>query len=99
MQGSPFQLRVWQALKEIPIGETLTYGNLAKKLETSARAIGNACRQNPIAIFIPCHRVFGLSSLGGYAGATSGDLFSIKKSLLQHENSIKTQMLNLNSAP
>ncbi len=62
LSGSPFQLQVWQALLEIPVGETCTYGQLAARLGlpvTAARAVGNAVGQNPIAVLIPCHRVVG----------------------------------------
>lgn len=68
--GTPFQLRVWEALLEIPYGKTVTYGDLAKRLACkSAQAIGGAVGRNPISILIPCHRVMGADgSLTGYAG-------------------------------
>lgn len=83
--GTVFQQRVWKALQAIPPGTVLTYGELARQLDTAARAIGGACRSNPIPILIPCHRVVGRQSLGGYAGEVSGDPLSIKRWLLQHE--------------
>lgn len=83
--GTPFQVKVWKALRAIPAGQVLTYGELAKRLDTSARAVGNACRKNPIPVVIPCHRVVAASGIGGYAGATHGNLFAIKRWLLQHE--------------
>jgi methylated-DNA-[protein]-cysteine S-methyltransferase len=67
-QGTPFQRRVWQALVRIPYGEVRTYGELAHALGSAPRAIGQACGQNPIPIVIPCHRVVGGHSLGGYSG-------------------------------
>jgi methylated-DNA-[protein]-cysteine S-methyltransferase len=75
-QGTPFQLRVWSALRQIPYGETTTYGAIASRLgaqsatgRTSARAVGGAVSRNPISLVIPCHRVIGASgSLTGYAG-------------------------------
>jgi methylated-DNA-[protein]-cysteine S-methyltransferase len=85
LQGSVFQKKVWQALQAIPGGTTLTYGMLAKQLESSPRAIGQACRSNPIPIIIPCHRIVAAKHLGGYAGATTGKLMQIKTWLLQHE--------------
>lgn len=85
-QGTVFQIRVWQALATIPSGAVKTYGELAKQLHSNARAIGNACRANPIPIIIPCHRVIAASSLGGYAGDKSGRLISIKHFLLHHES-------------
>lgn len=86
--GTPFQRKVWSALKKIPAGEVVTYGDLAKRLKTSPRAVGNACRNNPIPVVIPCHRVVSKTGLGGYAGSTSGDLFKIKQWLLKHESAI-----------
>lgn len=84
-RGTPFQQRVWQALLQIPDGQTLTYGELAKKLKTSARAIGNACRTNPIPILIPCHRIVSQHHLGGYMGATAGEELHNKRYLLDLE--------------
>ena len=83
--GTPFQIKVWKTLRTIPAGQVITYGELAKRLDTSARAVGNACRMNPIPVVIPCHRVVATSGIGGYAGATRGRLFAIKRWLLQHE--------------
>jgi methylated-DNA-[protein]-cysteine S-methyltransferase len=85
LTGTPFQQKVWQALRNIPSGATLSYNVLAKQLMTSPRAIGNACRANPIPIIIPCHRIVAQNHIGGYAGATQGTLLNIKKWLLQHE--------------
>ncbi len=87
LAGTPFQQKVWNELKNIPAGKVVTYGELAKKLGTSARAVGNACRRNPIPVVVPCHRVVSSSGIGGYAGDTSGDLLKIKSWLLQHEGS------------
>lgn len=86
LHGTPFQQRVWEALRRIPSGTTLTYGDLAKQLHTSPRAIGNACRANPIPIIIPCHRILAKNHLGGYTGKTNGKMLAIKQWLLQHEN-------------
>ena len=79
--GSPFQLRVWEALLGIPYGETVSYGELAKLLGTSPRAIGNAVGRNPIGIIIPCHRVVGANGqLTGFAGGIERKIW-----LLEHE--------------
>jgi len=83
--GTTFQLRVWRALQAIPVGERLSYGDIAKLLQTGPRAVGNACRKNPIPIVVPCHRVVAKSSLGGFAGATQGEKIDIKQWLLNHE--------------
>jgi methylated-DNA-[protein]-cysteine S-methyltransferase len=84
--GSPFRRRVWDALSAIPVGESRTYGELARRLHTAPRAIGGACGANPIALVIPCHRVVGSQgSLGGFMGVTAGDPIAIKRWLLEHE--------------
>ena len=88
LQGTSFQQRVWQALSNIPVGTTKTYGELAAELNSGARAIGNACRANPITIIIPCHRVTAKNNLGGYAGQQAGKLLAIKQFLLAHEQKI-----------
>ncbi|WP_342078458.1 methylated-DNA--[protein]-cysteine S-methyltransferase [Yoonia sp. SS1-5] len=67
-RGSAFQQAFYAALCAIPFGETRTYGDLAGDLDVSAQAIGQACGANPIAIFIPCHRVLAANGLGGYSG-------------------------------
>jgi methylated-DNA-[protein]-cysteine S-methyltransferase len=81
--GTDFQQLVWQALRQIPVGKTITYGELAVKVgkPTAARAVGMANSLNPIAIVIPCHRVLGARShLTGYAGGLAR-----KQWLLAHE--------------
>ncbi len=84
--GTPFQRRVWDALLEIPPGATRSYGELAALLGTGARAVGNACRCNPVPIIVPCHRVIAASSIGGYSGQTvAGQLLARKTWLLIHE--------------
>ncbi len=85
LEGTRFQQRVWEALQAIPPGTALTYGELAQQLGTAARAVGGACRANPIPILIPCHRVVARQGLGGYTGTVTGDPLGIKRWLLQHE--------------
>ncbi|GAB4391248.1 MAG: methylated-DNA--[protein]-cysteine S-methyltransferase [Gammaproteobacteria bacterium] len=84
-QGTAFQQQVWQALRQIPSSCTRTYGSLAQELNTAARAIGNACRRNPIPIIIPCHRIIARHHLGGFSGQTEGRFMAIKRWLLTHE--------------
>ncbi|MDR2606180.1 MAG: methylated-DNA--[protein]-cysteine S-methyltransferase [Oscillospiraceae bacterium] len=68
-RGSAFRQAVWNELLKIPYGSVTTYGEIAKRLNASARAVGGAVGHNPISIIIPCHRVVGASgSLTGYAG-------------------------------
>lgn len=86
LQGSPFQQRVWQALREIPAGSTVTYGQLAWRLDSSARAVGSACRANPIPIVVPCHRVVAAGGIGGFMGQCEGREIAIKRWLLQYEH-------------
>jgi methylated-DNA-[protein]-cysteine S-methyltransferase len=70
-QGAPFEREVWHALEEIPYGETVSYGEIARRVgqPTAARAVGTANGRNPIAVIVPCHRVIGADgSLTGYGG-------------------------------
>ncbi|MDR9435844.1 MAG: MGMT family protein [Thiohalophilus sp.] len=83
--GSDFQQRVWQALRAIPVGRVRTYGELAGEVGGCAQAVGNACRQNPIPIYIPCHRVVAKTGIGGFAGKTAGPRIELKRWLLRHE--------------
>ncbi len=83
--GTPFQLKVWQALRAIPYGHTTSYGHIAKTIGNprAARAIGAANGQNPLSIIVPCHRVIGSNGkLVGYGGG-----LPIKEALLAHETS------------
>ncbi len=82
-EGTPFQKRVWQALRDIPAGHTISYGGLAKRIGKPAavRAVGLANGANPIGIVVPCHRVIGANgSLTGYGGGLER-----KRWLLNHE--------------
>ena len=66
--GTNFQQRVWSMMEQIPHGKTITYGEIAKALGSSARAVGMACGANPIPVIIPCHRVVAANDMGGYSG-------------------------------
>ncbi len=83
-----FDERVWKLMKRIPKGKVTTYGLIAKKLNTKAyRAVGNACRKNPYAPRVPCHRVVRSDgSVGGFGGETSGKTVEKKIRLLRKEN-------------
>ncbi len=84
--GTPFRERVREALTAIPVGESRTYGELARRLHTAPRAVGGACGANDIALVVPCHRVVGSQgSLGGFMHAVDGDPLAIKRWLLTHE--------------
>ncbi|MCM2279686.1 MAG: methylated-DNA--[protein]-cysteine S-methyltransferase [Oligoflexia bacterium] len=69
---TPFQEQVYQAIAEIPHGETRTYGWVADRVgrSTATRAVGQALRNNPLPILIPCHRVVSVASIGGFMGLT-----------------------------
>jgi methylated-DNA-[protein]-cysteine S-methyltransferase len=87
-QGTPFQRRVWQALCEIPYGQTISYGELARRIDAikAVRAVGAANGANPIAIIVPCHRVIGSNgSLTGFGGGLPN-----KRALLELEKGQRT---------
>jgi methylated-DNA-[protein]-cysteine S-methyltransferase len=81
--GSPFQRRVWRALQDIPYGDTISYGELARRIgvPSAARAVGVANGHNPICVIVPCHRVIGAD--GGLTGFGGG--LERKRLLLEHE--------------
>jgi len=85
LSGTPFQQSVWQALRSIPPGRVLTYGELARRVGSAPRAVGQACRRNPVPIVVPCHRVVAASGVGGYAGELAGTALEMKRWLLRHE--------------
>lgn len=85
LNGTEFQIRVWRAMRRIPRGRTLSYGELARRLHSSPRAVGNACRRNPLPLLIPCHRVVAANGLGGFSGKRDGQPLAIKTWLLRHE--------------
>ena len=84
-RGSEFRRRVWQALLDIPSGHTTTYGELARRLGSSARAVGQALGDNPLPIVIPCHRVLAAHGLGGFNHNGGGFSLDVKRWLLRHE--------------
>ena len=93
LAGTAFQNAVWSALREIPYGETVSYGELAKRIgrPTASRAVGAANGANPLPIVVPCHRVIGASgSLTGFGGGIEA-----KRYLLDHERSYSATRLGL----
>jgi methylated-DNA-[protein]-cysteine S-methyltransferase len=89
LAGTPFQRRVWDELLAVPFGETITYGELARRVGRpgSARAVGHAVGRNPVSIVVPCHRVVGARGvLTGYAGG-----LDTKRWLLDHERAAADQ--------
>ncbi len=86
LRGTPFQLRVWEALREVPYGSTISYSELARRLALprAARAVARALRANPVPILIPCHRVVAADgSLGGFSAGPA-----IKRRLLAMEKGV-----------
>ena len=87
LSGTKFQKQVWEIIKNIPYGQTLSYGDIARKLgdRNKARAVGGAANANPLPLMIPCHRVIGSDgSLTGFAGG-----LDLKEKLLLLEKSFK----------
>jgi len=82
VRGSDLQCAVCEAMLDIPFGETRTYGDLAAELGAPAQTIGGACGGNPIPVIIPCHRILGASTLGGFSGLGG---IETKVWLLRHE--------------
>lgn len=94
--GTPFQNKVWKQLRRIPVGETMSYGDLAKKIgePKAMRAVGLANGSNPIAVVVPCHRVIGSDgSLTGFGGGLPR-----KKWLLAHEAKHSASKFRLEAA-
>ena len=86
IEGSILQKKIWGELQKIPYGKTKTYGEIAKKLNTSPRYVGNVCGQNKHLLLVPCHRVVRSDGqLGGFSGL--GGL-KLKQRLLNLENSL-----------
>ncbi len=84
--GTAFQRSVWRAIAAIPPGRTATYGEIAKRLKSAPRAVGQACGRNPYPVVVPCHRVVAADGgLGGFANARGGYLLDTKRWLLAHE--------------
>ena len=87
LEGSILQKKIWKELQKIPYGQTKSYGDIAKKIKTSPRYVGNVCGQNKHLLLVPCHRVVRSDGqLGGFSGL--GGL-KLKQRLLNLENSLK----------
>jgi len=85
LHGTPYQRKVWQAIAGIPAAQPLSYGELAGRIGSSPRAVGQACGANPIPIVIPCHRVLAKGGLGGFMHSRGSGPLDIKQWLLRHE--------------
>ncbi|SUX54915.1 methylated-DNA--[protein]-cysteine S-methyltransferase [Chromobacterium vaccinii] len=85
LDGTLYQLRVWERISAIPCGQTRRYLDLSRDLSSSPRAVGGACGRNPIPVIVPCHRVVASAGLGGFNQSTGDETLDIKKWLLRHE--------------
>jgi methylated-DNA-[protein]-cysteine S-methyltransferase len=87
--GTEHQRKVWASIQDIPAGETKTYGEVAKKIKSGARAVGTACGANPYPLISPCHRVISAQGIGGFMKENSPGLYrQIKLWLLKHEGAL-----------
>lgn len=87
--GTSFRQRVWSALLAIPVGQVITYGELARRVGSAPRAVGQAVGDNPLPILIPCHRVIAANGgLGGFMHSRVGFSQDIKRWLLRHEHAL-----------
>lgn len=86
-KGTLHQNKVWRAMLAIPAGRVRTYGDVARELGSSPRAVGQACGANPIPVVIPCHRIVGTAGFGGFMHSRAPAELSIKTWLLAHEQS------------
>lgn len=85
LAGTEHQRKVWQMMRVIPRGQTLSYGELAAEIGSSPRAVGQACGSNPIPVIVPCHRVVSKAGLGGFMHRADNGALDIKRWLLVHE--------------
>ena len=93
LSGTNYQKRVLKEVANICFGDKKTYSDIAQKINTHPRPVGNACRENPIQLLIPCHRVIGKNNIGGFSGEdirVNGDMMMVKKNLL----ALEKEMIN-----
>lgn len=82
--GSDLQRKVWRVMREIPFGDVLTYGDVARAVGSEPQAVGTACGQNPVPVIVPCHRIVGAG--GKLTGFSGGRGIETKAFLLDHES-------------
>ncbi len=84
-RGSAFQRKVWEVIASIPAGHTLSYGEVARRIRSAPRAVGQACGANWFSLVVPCHRVLAAHGIGGFGSDDDGFPMQIKRWLLAHE--------------
>lgn len=84
-KGSEFQRAVWRVISSIPAGHTLSYGDVARRIRSAPRAVGQACGANWFSLLIPCHRVLAANGIGGFGSGDGGFHLSVKRWLLAFE--------------
>ena len=84
-KGSAFQRTVWKVVASIPSGHTLSYGDVARRIRSAPRAVGQACGANWYSLLIPCHRVLAANGIGGFGSGDGGFHLNVKRWLLAHE--------------
>ena len=84
-KGSAFQQRVWGVISSIPSGQTLSYGDVARRIRSAPRAVGQACGANWFSLLIPCHRVLAAHGIGGFGSGDGGFHLNVKSWLLAYE--------------
>lgn len=87
-QGTEYSQKVWKMLLKIPCGQVMSYSQLAQTIGSGPRAVAQACRNNPYAGIIPCHRVVAKAGIGGFMGQSQGPMVQLKQKLLVYERSI-----------
>ena len=87
-QGTEYQQKVWDAVRRIPRGTTMSYLEVAVAIGSAPRPVGTACGANRIPLLIPCHRVVGSDGLGGFMHSRNGKPLDIKRWLLSHEGAV-----------
>ena len=85
--GTPLQQLIWAAVREVPAGETATYGEIALEVgrPRAARAVGTACARNLTSPFTPCHRIVSANGIGGFGGAPASESTALKRRLIAME--------------
>ncbi len=84
-KGSEFQRAVWSVICAIPSGHTLSYGDVARRIRSAPRAVGQACGANWYSLLIPCHRVLAANGIGGFGSGDGGFHMNVKRWLLAYE--------------